>query len=110
MPYEMEFTIRVTAQDEQEAMKLQEAVYSGYAAEIMRIGVLYGQIPVGGAVSPGTAPYIDQSRQEAKAREAQVQVQRVESRKVSVASSTSGEKVEQRRPTGLAGRRRLGRS
>lgn len=107
MPYDLEFTVRVTAQDEQEAMKLQEAVYSGYAAEIMRIGVLYGQIPVGGAVPGRTAPYIDQSRQEAKAREAQMEVKRVESKQASVEVPVEEKK---QRPTGLAGRRRLGRA
>lgn len=108
MPYDLEFTIRVTVQSGEEAARMQEAVYSGYAAEIMRIGVLYGQIPVGGAVPMSTAPYIDQTRQEANRRVAAVEIQRVESKQASV--EITQEKKERPRPVGVAGRKRLGRA
>lgn len=56
MSYEMEVSLRVVVNNDDEAMRLMEAVYSGLAADVLRMGVLYGQVSAGGAVQGGTAP------------------------------------------------------
>lgn len=100
MPYDLDFTVRITVQNDEEARLLQEAVYSGYAAEIMRIGVIYGQIPVMGAVSQDTAPTRNKTQQEIK---------RVESVHTSVSPKSETQQEPREKPKGVIGRKRLGR-
>ena len=110
MPFELEFTIRVSVDSEEEALRLNNAVYSGYAAEIMKIGVLYGQIPVAGynyaAPAGAMTPKETMERQQAAA----VELKRVETKKTTAPVATAVQEQPKPRPTGLAGRKRIGRT
>ena len=109
MPYELEFTIRVTVESEEEAILLNNAVYSGYAAEIMKIGVLYGQIPVMGSVNVGNGG-LSQQEQAARQQAAAVELKRVETRKTNAPIQAPVQETPRPRPSGLAGRKRIGRT
>ena len=106
MPMEMEVTLRVVVQNEEEANRLQEAVFSGLAAELLRIGVIYGQIPLGGAYAPPAMP-VNTHRREAKAAESAIELQRIADQEV--APVVVEEKKEKTRPKGIAGRKRMRR-
>lgn len=110
MPIDLDFNIRVTVNSEEEAIRMTKAVYSGYAAEIMRIGVLYGQIPVGGAAPGGVLPQQSTARQEAKQREAAIEIKRVETHAGTAVNAGVQQEPERKRPVGLAGRKRFGRT
>lgn len=107
---EIELTLRVHVDSHEEADKIQEAVFSGLAAELVRIGVLYGQIPFGGAVSLGTAlPVASADRITEKQRAAEIELKRVETKVVHAVEEVK-EETAPKRPRGLAGRKRIGRS
>lgn len=110
MPMELELCFRVTVETPEEAERLQNAVYSGLAADLLRMGVLYGQLPLGGvaplASSGGASLSIEQ--REARKRASEIELKRVET-KVTKPIDTSVPEPEIKRPVGLAGRRRLGR-
>lgn len=105
---EIECYLRIRVSTLEEADKIQQAVYSGLAAELVRIGVLYGQIPFGGAVPSGTAPaYTSGVNASERQREASIELKRVETRDVRVSAPV--EESEVKKPTGLAGRKRMRR-
>lgn len=105
---EIECYLRVTVNTREEADKIQQAVYSGLAAELVRIGVLYGQVPFGGAVSFGTAPTPNSSvKSEVKKREMEMGLKQVETKVGKPVEQASA--VEVKKPTGLAGRKRMRR-
>lgn len=114
MSWEMEFTIRVSVDNDEQAERLSNAVYSGLAGELVRLGVLYGQLPMSGAVptyssQPATAGAIEDKKTEEQA----VELKRVEDHvgKASAnASKWTSSTVKRERTFGLAGRRRLGRA
>lgn len=112
MPLDIELNLRVTVNTPEEADKIYAAAFSGLASELVRLGVLYGQIPFGGAVSSGAAPSLnpaeDQARQEARQRAAEVELRRVED-KVVAPAKVEASSVEPKRAAGLAGRKRFGR-
>lgn len=109
MPYELEFTIRISVNSDEEAERITAAVYSGYAAEIMRIGVLYGQVPVvGGMGGQPMPPQQFPGQQEARQREPDIEIKRVES-KVGSVIATDVEEPKPKRQVGIRGRKRLDR-
>lgn len=121
MPLDVELSLRITVNTEEEAEKIKEAEYSGLAGELVKLGVLYGQIPVSGVIYvPMTPPVarLDEVRQETKKRDA-IELKRVEDKavqKVAPSPTTSTSETEQKqeaprgkRPLTLIGRPRLER-
>lgn len=113
MPFDIELNLRISVNTPEEADMIYAAAFSGMAAELVRLGVLYGQIPFGGAALNGAAPRFDtveeRDRQEARRKASEVELKRVED-KVSAAPKSEVEKVEVKRPSGLAGRKRIRRT
>ena len=119
MPLDVELYIRVTVDTEEEAERIKEAQYSGLAGELVKLGVLYGQIPVSGVVYKPMAPpvaYSDAPRQETRKRDA-VELKRIEDKPTqrpavpTTASQpeTKTETPRDKRPLSLIGRQRLER-
>ena len=107
---EIELTLRIRVDTQDEADRIQEAAFTGLAAELVRIGVLYGQVPFGGVASDGATPHIDSAERRAeKQRAAEIELKRVET-KVGHAVEQVKEETAPKRPSGLAGRKRIGRS
>lgn len=100
MSQELEISIIVRCETQEEIEKILASVYSGYAAEVVRLSALYGQFPVmgGGVYTPPSAAH---SRRD----EQPIELTRIEdkvTKKVAV-------KDKAPKPTGLAGRKRMGR-
>lgn len=114
MPFDMELTLYLSVDSEDEAQRVMDAAYSGLAAQLIKLGVLYGQIPVGGVVQSSTTPppisAEELARQEAKKREASIELKRVEERVGRVTNQIAEEAAPREHPTGLLGRKRFGRS
>ena len=100
MSQELEISLIVRVDSPEEMQKILNSVYSGYAAEVVRLSALYGQFPVmGGGVY--TPPSSSASRRD----ETPIELTRVEdkvTKKIEV-------KAPKPKPTGLAGRKRMGR-
>lgn len=112
MSIEVEFVLRVSVNSVDEAERIQEAAYSGLAAELVRLGVLYGQLPLGSGVVPtGTTPpsYSMGSRPVGKRREDHKELKPVENKVGQVAVAPDSDKETVKRPRGIAGRKRMGR-
>ncbi len=102
----IEAMVRVPVNSQEEAEKILDAVYSGLAGELLRMGVIYGQMPFGGVRAP-------EPMSARKSQESAIQLQKVEDKVGSLPPTVKERKepvVEKARPHGLAGRTRLGRS
>ena len=112
MSIEVEFVLRVSVNSIDEAERIQEAAYNGLAAELVRLGVLYGQLPLGGGVVPsGSTPPTRYSggRAESKYPEQRKELKLVENKTGHVSVVEDSEKESVKRPRGIAGRKRMGR-
>ena len=107
---EIELTLRIRVDSQDEADKIQEAAFNGLAAALVRIGVLYGQVPFGGVAPLDATPRTDSAERRAeRQRAAEIELKRVET-KVAHAVEQVEEETAPKRPSGLAGRKRIGRS
>lgn len=111
MSMEIEIVLRVSVDTLEQADRVQEAAYNGFAAELVRLGVIYGQIPYGGAVSSTAPPSTNSNANDpARRRAAEVELKRVES-KVGHSLQMPAEEVEEpKKPRGIVGRKRIGRT
>ena len=115
MPYNLEVTLNIPVNSSEEADKIMQAVFSGLAADLVRIGVLHGMIPVmgGGEANATTHLSSNSARQEDKQREASMKIQRHEFDVSDAQAATSAPSKKThtpvKRPSGLANRRRVGR-
>ena len=109
MPLDIELSLRISVNTPEEADKIYEAAFSGLAAELVRIGVLYGQIPYGAVVDGATTAPLSSAQRQERQRAANIELQRVDdipaSRKVEITEPEAPV-----RPKGLAGRKRFGRT
>lgn len=104
---DLEFTLRIHVDTEEEAARIYEAIYSGYAAELVRFGVLYG---FGGGIMPPPIQSAAQniSRPVQIKRDAGPSLVRVDD----IAGSTPTPKEEsmpEPKKKGIMGRKRMGR-
>lgn len=99
MSWEIELSVTVSVSSVEEAERFQNAVYSGLAGEILRLGVLYGQLPVPGSFAPRVS--------ETKLQEQAVELTRLEDQPVSIKNLEPAPKREKK--SGLGGRKRIGR-
>ena len=102
MSWEIELAVTVTVSSDEEAERFQSAAYSGLAGEILRLGILYGQLPVQG--SSGNRVSAN------KQAEQNIELKRVED-KVPTARPIAPVEPEPKkeRKSGLGGRKRIGR-
>lgn len=104
---DLEFTLRIHVDTEEEATRIYEAIYSGYAAELVRFGVLYGFR--GGMMSPPIQSAVQGSSSPARTkREAGPSLVRVDDIATS-APTPQEESTPEPRKKGIMGRKRMGR-
>lgn len=103
MSYELEIGLIVKYETPEEAQLILNSVYSGYAAEVVRLSALYGQVPYMGAgvfVPPASSGSPAREREEQS-----IELVRVEDK----VTKTAAPKEKPKKPAGLAGRKRMGR-
>lgn len=114
MPEDIELTLRITVDTPEEADKIYAAAFSGLASELVKLGVLYGRIPFGGAAFGSAAPSLnpteERERKEERERVASMDLKRVDDEVPVHKPVQRAEKGTAKKPTGLAGRKRFGRS
>ena len=107
MPIEINIPLKITVNTEAEARIIMEAAYSGLASELVKIGVLHGQIMRSGVTtSSDPTPAVEVRNDTAPAEPTLELVETVVKGKSLPTSDTPPES----RPRGLAGRKRMGRS
>lgn len=99
---EMEFRLRIDVANEEEATKLQEAIYSEHFASLVKFLVLYGGNIAGGAFVPPAPPV--RVREEDSIKLEKVAVEGAKSVEV-----PKEEPPAPKKPRGLRGRKMLGR-
>lgn len=105
---DLEFTLRMRVETEEEAKLLYDAVYSGYAAELIRLGVLYGHLGFGGGVIPSPSPSAAQVHTASRDRDAGPALTKVDNIAATAVKPPESESAPKPKK-GLAGRKRIGR-
>ena len=113
MPFDVDVVLRITVNTQEEADKLMEASFSGLASDLLRIGVLHGVVPfTGGSNSATASGPSNTARQAEKQIEASMELKRKEFAIEANAPEQGSQPKHtppKKRPTGLAGRKRVGR-
>jgi len=112
----VEVTIQVPVRSEEEASKIIEAVYSGMAADVLRVGVLYGFNNAGPATTttqeavPVSGGYNAPVKQTDKSPVIKVQAEPAVKRQTDLGGKKQAALASKPVNRGLAGRKRMGRA